>query len=94
MVVTSHPLGSAAGLQMLAASRNAVDPAVAAMFTLSVVGPMMIGPLGDGFAHLRRSNGFHRVLEGSGRCPFEVGWETFEPDPQAAPGQLYTVGGS
>jgi gamma-glutamyltranspeptidase/glutathione hydrolase len=44
MVVTRHPLGSAAGLQMLAASRNTVDPAVAAMFTLSVVGPMMVGP--------------------------------------------------
>jgi gamma-glutamyltranspeptidase/glutathione hydrolase len=65
MVVTSHPLESAAGLQILAASRNAVDPAVAAMFTLSVVGPMMVGPLGDGFAHLRRPNGFHLAPEGS-----------------------------
>ncbi len=53
MVVTNHPLASAAGLQLLAEGGNAVDAAVAALFALSVVEPMMVGPLGGGLAHIR-----------------------------------------
>jgi Gamma-glutamyltranspeptidase len=37
MVVTNHPLASAAGAQMLAAGGNAIDAAVSALFTLTVV---------------------------------------------------------
>jgi gamma-glutamyltranspeptidase/glutathione hydrolase len=92
MVVTNHPLASAAGAEMLAAGGNAVDAAVASLFALSVVEPMMVGLLGGGFAHLRLPDGTHAVLEGQGRCPASVGPTTFTPDPQAAPGMLDAVG--
>jgi gamma-glutamyltranspeptidase/glutathione hydrolase len=92
MVVTNHPLASAAGAEMLAGGGNAVDAAVCALFTLSVVEPMMVGILGGGFAHLRLPDGSHTVLEGQGRCPLGVGPETFRPDPAAAPGTMDTVG--
>ncbi len=49
MVSTNHPLGSAAGLEMLAMGGSAMDAAVASAFALSVVEPMMIGIFGAGF---------------------------------------------
>ncbi len=92
MVVTNHPLASAAGAEMLAAGGNAVDAAVAALFTLTVVEPMMVGILGGGFAHLRLPGGTHHILEGQGQCPQAVGPDTFEYDPQAPAGALESVG--
>jgi gamma-glutamyltranspeptidase/glutathione hydrolase len=92
MVVTNHPLASAAGTEMLCAGGNAVDAAVAALFTLSVVEPMMVGLLGGGFAHLRQPDGVHRILEGQGTCPQAVGPHTFQHDASAPPGSLESVG--
>lgn len=92
MVVTNHPLASAAGAEMLAAGGNAVDAAVAALFTLSVVEPMMVGILGGGFAHLRLPDGTQTVLEGQARVPRAVGPTTFEADSAAPPGALDAVG--
>ncbi|HYF60173.1 MAG TPA: gamma-glutamyltransferase [Burkholderiaceae bacterium] len=92
MVVTNHPLASAAGAEMLAAGGNAVDAAVAALFALTAVEPMMVGAMGGGFAHLRLPDGTHEILEGQGRCPAAVGPTTFEPDPAAPPGSLDAVG--
>jgi gamma-glutamyltranspeptidase/glutathione hydrolase len=92
MVVTNHPLASAAGVDMLCAGGNAVDAAVAALFTLSVVEPMMVGLLGGGFAHIRQPDGTHTILEGQGTCPQAVGENTFTHDPCAPPGSLESVG--
>lgn len=92
MVVTNHPLASAAGAEMLAAGGNAVDAAVASLFALTVVEPMMVGIAGGGFAHLRLPDGRHTVLEGQGRCPASTGPTTFTPDPDAPPGSLDAVG--
>ena len=95
MVVSNHPLASAAGVEMLAAGGNAVDAAVATLFTLTVVEPMMVGILGGGFANLllpEGSAGRQTILEGQARCPLAVGPTTFTPDPAAAPGSLDAVG--
>ncbi|OYU74936.1 MAG: hypothetical protein CFE32_16155, partial [Alphaproteobacteria bacterium PA3] len=92
MVVTNHPLASAAGAEMLASGGNAVDAAVAALFTRSVVEPMMVGLLGGGFANLRLADGTQTILEGQGLCPAAVGPTTFTADPDAPPGALDAIG--
>jgi gamma-glutamyltranspeptidase / glutathione hydrolase len=92
MVVTNHPLASAAGAEMLAAGGNAVDAAIAAFFTLTVVEPMMVGILGGGMAHLRLADGTHVVLDGQSTAPLATGPTTYTPDPAAAPGTMDTIG--
>lgn len=94
MVVTNHPLASAAGAEMLAAGGNAIDAAIAALFTLSVVEAMMVGVLGGGIAHIRLANGTHLVLDGMSTAPLATGPTTYTPDPTAAPGTMDTIGRS
>src|SRR5258707_15714088 len=62
MVVSNHPLASAAGAEMLAAGGNAIDAAIATLFTLTVVEPMMVGIIGGGMAHIRLAAGSHRFI--------------------------------
>ena len=92
MVVTNHPLASAAGAEMLAAGGNAIDAAIAAFFTLSVVEPMMVGVLGGGMAHIRLADGRHVVLDGQSMAPLATGPTTYTPDPAAAPGTMDSLG--
>ncbi|HUV34478.1 MAG TPA: gamma-glutamyltransferase [Candidatus Desulfaltia sp.] len=49
VVVTNHPLASAAGVQVMAGGGNAFDVAVASLFALTVVEPMMVSMFGAGF---------------------------------------------
>ncbi len=79
MAVTNHPLASAAALEMFAAGGNAVDGAVAAMATLCVVEPMMVGLLGGGIIHVRTPDGRHFVLDGLCRAPAAARANMFEP---------------
>jgi gamma-glutamyltranspeptidase/glutathione hydrolase len=92
MVVTNHPLASAAAAEMLAAGGNAIDAAIAAFFTLTVVEPMMVGILGGGMAHIRLANGSHIVIDGQSMAPLATGPATYTPDPRAAPGTMDTIG--
>jgi len=69
MVVTNHPLASAAGMEMLAAGGNAVDAAIAALFTLTVTEPAMVGFFGGGTALLGLPDGREIVVDGMCTAP-------------------------
>src|SRR5262245_56346561 len=92
MAVTNHPLASAAAAEMLAAGGNAIDAAVAALFTLTVVEPMMVGLLGGGMAHIRLADGTQTVIDNQSTTPVATGPSTYTPDRNAAPGTMDTVG--
>lgn len=68
VVSTSHPLAAQAGLRMLLAGGNAVDAAVAAAMTLTVVEPTGCGIGSDAFAILWDGQQLHG-LNASGRSP-------------------------
>jgi gamma-glutamyltranspeptidase/glutathione hydrolase len=79
MVVTNHPLASAAGAQMLAEGGNAVDAAICAFFTLSIVEPMMVGVLGGGVFHLRTPDGKHTTFDGYSVAPMASRPDMYRP---------------
>jgi gamma-glutamyltranspeptidase/glutathione hydrolase len=79
MVVTNHPLASAAGAEMLLGGGNAVDAAVAALFALTVVEPMMVGILGGGLSHLRLPDGRHIVIDNLSTAPAAARGDIYEP---------------
>ena len=92
MVVTNHPLASAAGAEMLLAGGNAVDAAVAALFALTVVEPMMVGVLGGGVAHIRLAGGRHVVLDGLSTAPGAAHGAMYETVSNELPNYRDTVG--
>jgi gamma-glutamyltranspeptidase / glutathione hydrolase len=92
MVVTNHPLASAAGAEMLAAGGNAIDAAVAALFALTVVEPMMVGICGGGMAHIRLADGRHVVLDGLSTAPAASREDSFRPVSDKLPDYQETAG--
>jgi gamma-glutamyltranspeptidase/glutathione hydrolase len=89
VVATSQPLAAQAGLDALARGGNAIDAALAAAITLTVVEPTANGIGGDAFALVWDGEAMHG-LNGSGRAPAawtpdrfqghtrmpEVGWDS------------------
>jgi gamma-glutamyltranspeptidase/glutathione hydrolase len=92
MVVTNHPLASAAGAEILAAGGNAVDATVTALFALSVVEPMMVGLLGGGMSHIRLADGRHLVLDGLSTAPAAARPDSYKPISDTWPTYLETEG--
>ena len=91
MVVSNHPLASSAGAEMLAAGGNAIDAAIATLFTLTVVEPMMVGIIGGGMAHIRLADGSHRYIDGQSTVPSAVRPDTYRSKPGSAHDVFDTV---
>src|SRR3954469_8782244 len=92
MVVSNHPLASSAGAEMLAAGGNAIDAAIATLFALTVVEPMMVGIIGGGMAHIRLADGSHRFIDGQSTVPLAVRPDTYRSKPGSAHDVFDTVG--
>src|SRR4051794_30823792 len=92
MVVSNHPLASSAGAEMLAAGGNAIDAAIAALFALTVVEPMMVGIIGGGMAHIRLSDGSPRFIDGQSPVPLAVQPDTYASKPGSADNVFDTIG--
>ncbi|MGK7862871.1 gamma-glutamyltransferase [Falsiroseomonas sp. E2-1-a4] len=69
VVTSNHPMASSAGAQVLLEGGNAVDAAIATLFALTVVEPMMVGVLGGGVGHIRMADGRHAVMDGLSTAP-------------------------
>jgi len=85
VVCSNHPLASAAGAEVLSAGGNAVDAAIATLFALTVVEPMMVGILGGGVAHLRMADGRQTVVDGLSTAPAAAHEHMFPLAPGAGP---------
>ena len=79
MVVANHPLGSVAGAEMLAAGGNAIDAAVASLFALAVVEPMMVGIFGAGMSTIRLASGEHRFINNYTVAPAAATPDMYRP---------------
>ncbi|HUG15100.1 MAG TPA: gamma-glutamyltransferase, partial [Thermomicrobiales bacterium] len=81
MVTSNHPLASLAGNEMLVMGGNAVDAAIATMFALSVVEPMMTTIFGAGFINIRLADGRCVTIDNYATVPAAATPDMFEPIP-------------
>ena len=92
MSVTNHPLASAASSEMLALGGNAIDGAISALLTLTVVEPMMIGIMGGGTTLLRTASGENVVVDGLSCAPKGATPDCYEPISDTWPNYMEVKG--
>jgi gamma-glutamyltranspeptidase/glutathione hydrolase len=95
IVVANHPLASSAGVEMLAHGGNAFDAAVASLFALTVVEPMMVSMFGAGFFVFRDAkSGRIETLDNYAVSPKAATDDMYTPVERREPGQYLfeTVG--
>jgi len=81
MVTSNHPLASLAGVEMLLRGGNAVDAAVATLFALSVVEPMMVSIFGAGFFTVRLADGRVMTVDDYAVVPLAAREDMYVPIP-------------
>jgi gamma-glutamyltranspeptidase/glutathione hydrolase len=97
MAATSHPLATLSAIGILKHGGNAVDAAIAASATLTIVEPQMTGIGGDCFAIVVEPDGSVHGLNGSGRAAAGVDpdWyraNGFREIPEAGPHAITVPG--
>ena len=81
MVTSNHPLASLAGVEMLMQGGNAIDAAVATLFALSVVEPMMVSIFGAGFFTIRLADGTLITIDDYAVVPLAAREDMYVPIP-------------
>lgn len=100
MIVTNHPLASAAAGEMAAKGGNAIDATIASLFALSVVEPMMVGIFGGGTSVIRLASGEEVIIDGLSIAPAGAKPDCYKPvsdtwpDYMEVEGQANKVGAS
>lgn len=92
VVAANHPVGSAAGLEMLALGGNAIDAAIATLFTLNVVEPMMVGIFGAGWMNIRLADGTSIILDNYSTAPLAATADLYTPLSSTWPDYMETQG--
>lgn len=92
VVASNHPLGSAAGIEMLAMGGNAIDAAIATLFALNVVEPMMVGLFGAGWMTLRLADGSALAVDNYSVAPLAATPDLYRPVSDTWPDYMETEG--
>lgn len=95
VIASNHPLASAAGSEMYAHGGNAFDAAIATLFALTVVEPMMVSVFGAGFFVIRDGKtGKVETIDNYAVAPFGATEDMYEMVKHRKPGQniFETVG--
>jgi gamma-glutamyltranspeptidase / glutathione hydrolase len=92
VVAANNPIGAAAGAEMLAMGGNAVDAAIATLFTLNVVEPMMVGLLGAGWMNIRLADGTGIIIDDYSTAPAAATPTMYKPVSDTWPNYMETEG--
>ena len=76
--------------EMFATGGNAVDAAIAAVFALTVVEPMMVGPFGGGYINLRTGDGQTLCVDNYTTAPASATPDMYRPVSDSWPDYLLT----
>ena len=92
VVVANNPIGAAAGVEMLTIGGNAMDAAIATLFTLNVVEPQMVGFLGAGWMNLRLADGTAIIIDNYSTARAAATPDMYKPISDTWPDYMQTEG--
>jgi len=92
VITANNLIGAAAGAEMLAMGGNALDAAIATLFTLNVVEPMMVGLFGAGWMNIRLADGTSIIIDDYSVAPAAAAPDMYKPVSDTWPDYLETEG--